>query len=490
MASRRNAFIGVDLGTTLCKSVVVNADGRVLAEASVGYLVRRTAQGEASHDPHRYLAAMASTIRDCVRAAPTVRIGAIGVTAPAHYPVLVDERGNPLARTLLSSDRRPGPIAERLATELGPSFFDHTLVRLTAGWTLPQVAFLRSEDRQRWRRVRQVLMVKDFARGHLTGSWATDPSDAAGTALFDQRAQRWWSPALEAAGLDASQVPLVRPSISIAGTLVPSWARRTGLPAGTPVAIGATDTAAELVSLGAVDEGDGLVKIATTGTVVAVTARPRPDPRLLTYPHALPGRWYTAAATNTAAAAVRWLREDILADPSASLERATRKAAAGSDGVLFLPFLEGERAPYWDATLRAAFVGLASFHTPDHLVRAALEGVAFSLRACREVLGEIGLAVRSPVFTGGGGRSPLWRSILAATLATPGRTAEPQGPAIGAAILAAAAVGEWPGRTVGGHPRFALVRPDPKLVRIYEERYRAYVRAVAAVRGLAADQLN
>jgi xylulokinase len=483
-------FVGIDLGTSLCKAVLLSDRGRVLADAEQAYRVRRTSQGEVSHDARDYLSAMAATVRACARAAEGREVAAIGVTAPAHYAVLVDENSQPLTRTLLASDRRPVEIAEVLAAELGASCFEHTYVQLSAGWTLPQLVFLSRQDPARWKRVRQILIAKDFVRAHLTGSWATDPSDAAGTALYDQRAREWWAPAVEAAGLRPSQLPPIRSATDVAGKLTAEWSRRLGLRTGIPVAVGATDTAAELVSVGAVQPGAAMVKIATTGTVVAVTTSPRPDPRLLTYPHAVTGRSYTLAATNTAGAALRWLREDVLRyhDNTTALDRRARAVPAGSDGLLFLPFLDGERAPYWDARLRGGFVGLSAFHTQGHLVRAVMEGVAFSLRSCRDLLAELGLSVRAPILSGGGVRNALWRSILVSVLGTTARRAEPQGPAIGAAILAAASVGEWRVAIEGlpaGRPRFAAVAPDRELARTYDGAYQAYVAAAAAMQTLS-----
>jgi xylulokinase len=321
------------------------------------------------------------------------------------------------------------------------------------------------------------LITKDFVSFSLTGARSTDPSDAAGTGLYDQRAGCWAEDICSEVGLSVEQLPPIAAATDTVGRLTSSWAVRTGIPAGTPVAVSATDTACELLSLSITKPGDGLIKIASTGTVVTVLKEPRPDPRILTYPY-LEGNWYTVAATNAAATAYRWLQETVFdavsGSPSATyaeMDQIASTVPAGSDGVLFLPFLTGERSPYWDSDLRAAFLGVSAGHRRPHLCRAVLEGVAFSLRDCRDLLAGLGIPVRQPYFAGGGVASQLWREILASVLKTSGTLAAPQGPALGAAMLAAACV-------TGTVPLIErakeTVEPDPAWVTIYDRLHPIY----------------
>jgi xylulokinase len=331
-----------------------------------------------------------------------------------------------------------------------------------------------------------VLIVKDFVQHQLTGAVVTDPSDAAGTAMYDQRGSCWSVDLYEAAGLRLDQLPPIKRAIDVAGPLKPSWSRSTGLRAGVPVFVGATDTAAELVSLGAIDPGSSIVKVASTGTVVAVTGKPRPHRQLLTYPHAVPDRWYTLAATNTAASAYRWLREQLLGLGQSdfhALELTAGHVPPGADGLLFLPFLAGERTPYWDETLRAAFVGISMIHGPAHFARAVMEGVALSLRTCRDLMKGLGFEVERPFLAGGGMNSRLWRQILVSTLGTSGRLADPQGPAVGAALLAATGAGIGPGAKGGHGRRLAVgqVRPRPDWLKTYSIAFTLYTRAAASM---------
>ena len=421
---KNGAVLGVDVGTSSCKTVLVDRRARVIATSSRSYLTRRTADGAATQEPSDWLRAAAATMRECVRSCADYRIEAIGVTGPAHAAVLVDGAAEPLGPSLLFCDARPESIAESLRASYGEPFFETTFVHLTAAWTFPQLVWLRAElGPSTWARVRYVLPQKDYVRFRMTDVAATDPSDAAGTAMVDQRVGSWDESLLAGAGLTLDQVPPIASARTSAGVLNAAWARRTGIPAGTPVGVGATDTVADLVSVNALEPGASIVKIASTGSVVTVSDRPRPHRQLLTYPLDPPGLWYSAAATNTAATAYSWLR-DILAQRPAlgapayrAMDAAAARVPPGAGGLLFLPFLEGERGPYWDRRLRAAFLGLSTAHTQSHLVRAVLEGVAFSLRDCLELMRGLGLEVTQACFTGGGSASRVWRSILAAALA-------------------------------------------------------------------------
>lgn len=480
----RTAVVGIDVGTSGCKSVLVGDDGTLLATFRRSYPTFRDRDGAVTQDPHDWLAAVERTVRGCAAAAGGRRITALGITAPAHNAVLLDSAGVPLQATLLMSDARPDAIAAALRARIGSRFFRTTYVELTSGWTFPQLVWIRRARPMVWRRLRTILVEKDFIRFALTGELATDASDAAGTALYDQRRGGWSEPLLREAAIDPEQLPPIRGSLEIGGELTPRAARRLGLTPGIPVAIGATDTAAELVSVGAVDEGAALVKIASTGTVVGVSRKARPDRRLLTYPHALPGRYYTLAATNTATTALGWLARAVLnknpGDDLRWVDAIAREAPPGSDGLVFLPFLDGERSPYWDRSLRGAFLGLSSIHRRPHLVRALLEGIAFALRDCRDVMREDGFGVARPYFTGGGMASEQWRAILASVLGTRGVITEAAGPSYGAALIAAAAAGVAPAQSglPRSRPSGEVVRPVRAWVDRYDSHFAIYRAAV------------
>ncbi len=490
MTGPRDVHIGVDVGTSGCKAVVLDTAGAVLHTELAGYPTRRRPDGEVTQDPRDWLKAVREVLRGCAPATAGRRVAGLGITAPAHVGVLADAAGEPLARSLLAFDGRPTDVVPALRAAYGDDFFEATFVDLSAGWTFPQLVWLRSQAPDLWPRIHWLLTQKDWIRFRLTGIPLIDASDAAGTAMVDQRSGTWLEPVFRDAGLAAHQLPPIVASTAPAGVLSAEWARATGLPSGTPIVAGATDTAAELVSVGAFDAGSALVKIASTGTVVGVCATPVVERRLLTYPHAVPGRWYTLAATNTAAVAYHWLRETVFAVAPAlprtayrEMDRRASRVPAGSDGVLFLPFLEGERTPYWDPRLRATFLGLSSGHTRDHLARAVLEGVALALRSCLEVVRAAGLDIGEPVLAGGGVSSRLWREILVAALATPGRLVEPQGPAIGAALLSQAAGAADPQtlRAMVPRRRSTRIRPREDWVSTYDGLHATYRLAAGAV---------
>ena len=488
-----SAVIGVDAGTSGCKAVLVDERSHVLATAWRGYLTRRSGT-EVTQDAKDWLVAVAATVSDCVAAARGQPVTALGVTAPAHNVVLVDAGGDPLERVVLWSDTRCLATARELATSFGPWLFARTFVELGRGWSLPQLAWLHRVRPAWWGRVRTVLPGKDFIRLHLTGRVATDPTDAAGTAMYDQTRGEWLPEAIEAAGLRPEAMPPVKSSVEVAGRLTGEWAGRTGLLAGTPVCVGATDTAAELVALGADTPGASLVKVGSTGTVVVVSSDPRPDPLTLTYPHPRPGLWYSLAATNTAATAYGWLQQVMFeADPEPALryedmDRLALAAPAGSSGVLFLPFLEGERAPLTSRQPGAAFIGLSSAHRREHLCRAVLEGVAFSLRACRDLMADLDLTVSRPALGGGGAGSALWREILVSALGQEATLQEPQGPALGSAMLAAVATGQ---ALLSNDIKRQVISPRADWQRTYDAVYPLYRQAVDSVRALSAsDAVN
>lgn len=491
--AQRHATIGVDIGTSGCKAVVLGENRRVIASAQQRYPTCRRSDGTVTQDANDWLRAARGVLRACVDGCPGVAVEALALTAPAHDAVLVDHAGHPLAPTLLAFDARPTAVATALRAAYGIGFFEQTFAQLTAAWTLPQLVWLRRTRPDLWSRVRLVLVRKDFVRYRLTGTIATDPSDAAGTAMYSPRSGRWLEALCADAALRPDQLPPIRPAREIAGSLTAKWARYTGLKAGTPVIVGGTDTATELVSVGATAPGSALVKIASTGTVVTVTADPQPEPRLLTYPHVVDGRWYSLTVTNAAAAAYQWLREAFFSAiaaesplPYAAMDRLASRVRPGADGVLFIPFLDGERSPFWDPDLRAAFLGLSSAHRQHQICRAVLEGVAFALRSCRDLLQELGLAIRQPFLGGGGMASRLWRTILVTVLGQPAYLAEPQGPAVGSALLAASAVGMLP------HTDLPLARPAPRMIsprqdwqEVYERLFAMYLEAAVGISGIS-----
>ncbi len=370
-----------------------------------------------------------------------------------HGAVLLDERGSVVRPALIWCDVRTEKQCRDLTAKIGPE----RLIQLTCNpalpnFTLTKLLWVRKNEPENWKRVRCVLLPKDYVRLRLTGERATDVADASGTLLLDVAHRRWSREMLQAAELDEQFLPGLFESPEVCGKISAKGAGETGLAAGTSVVAGAGDQAAGATGMGIVAPGTVSATIGTSGVVFAATDRPALDPqgRVHTFCHAIPGRWHVMGVTQAAGLSLRWFRDTFAVDSSGareSYDRLTEEAARispGSDGLLWTPYLMGERTPHLDANARAALVGLTASHTRAHIVRAILEGVAFSLRDTFTIFQEMNVPVKNIRLGGGGARSPLWRQIQAAVYGQPVDIVEAEeGAAYGAALLAAVGAGMW-----------------------------------------------
>lgn len=478
-------WLGIDIGTSRCKAVVLDGGGRLVAQGAADIATRRRPDGEITQRPQDWLRAVAHAGREAVRGAPQVAIEAVALTAPAHVAVLSDMAGTPLTASLLAFDGRPRDAARAIRARYGDDLFRSTYVHLTAGWTLSQLGWLHQQEPSWWSSIHSILPEKDWVRFQMTGASTTDPSDAAGTGLYDQANGMWLNELVEDLGIGRHTLPAVAHAEDPGGAINRAWARRLGVNVGTPVLIGATDTAAELVSVDAMRAGTGLVKVASTGTVVGVSDEPLPDARLMTYPHPYDGLWYTVGATSAATVAYQWFRESVLGrkgrEPTyayAEMDALAARVRAGSDGLVFVPSLQGERTPGWDERARGAFIGLTTAHDVRHLSRAILEGVGFSIRSCRDLLREVGAEPAQIRLTGGGMASRVWRSIIVDIIGTDARIG-PEGPALGAALIAAWSTGARDVRSVGP---VRSIAHDRAAAQDYDRAYQRFLLAVASAR--------
>jgi xylulokinase len=415
-----------------------------------------------------------------------------------HGAVLLDEAGSVVRPAIIWCDQRTETEAQWLTDTLGAD----RLLALTSNpaltnFTLTKLLWVRTHEANQWRRVRHVLLPKDFVRLRLSGEYAIDAADASGTLLLDVAHRRWSQEMIEAAGLDSAMLPRVFESPEICARISSDAASATGLAEGTPIVAGAGDQAAGAVGMGITRPGAVSATIGTSGVVFAATDRPALDPkgRLHTFCHAIPGRWHVMGVTQAAGLSLRWLREQLglAALGDEGYEMMTREAAAiapGADGVLWAPYLMGERTPHLDPGIRAALVGLAAGHTRGHIVRAVLEGVAFSLRDSFSIFDELSVPVRRVRLGGGGARSPLWREIQANIYGRPVEVVHAdEGAAYGAALLAGVGAGIWPSvddacdRLVQSS---VAATPNPEVVEIMTERYAAYRRVYPALRSIGA----
>lgn len=495
--------LGIDVGTGGTRAVVVREDGHVLASATEEHEPFASPQiGWAEQNPADWWRACGIAVR---RALGTAALGAdqiacVGFSGQMHGAVMLDASDEVVRPALIWCDVRTEKQCRELTQKIGAEALIHlTCNPALPNFTLTKLLWVRENEPANWNRVRSVMLPKDYVRFRLTGETATDMADASGTLMLDVAHRRWSTEVLQATGLELALLPRLYESSEICGKVSAAGAAATGLQPGTPVVAGAGDQAAGAVGMGIVTPGAVSATIGTSGVVFAATDCPALDPkgRLHTFCHAVPGRWHVMGVTQAAGLSLRWFRDRFGAGENGRgrdpYERLTAEAAAvppGSDGLLWAPYLMGERTPHLDPNARAALIGLTASHTRGHVVRAILEGVAFSLRDSFTLFAEMRVPVRNIRLGGGGARSALWRQIQADVY---GREVEileaEEGAAYGAAILAGVGAGMWSSvdTACSAVVRVAQrVAPQPAAVERMNTSYAAYRRmypAIASVLG-------
>ena len=498
MATPRRAvssalFLGLDVGTSGVKALVIDAAGDVVAAATTSLSLETPQPGWTEQHPDRWWEACLASTRRVLERQSASRIGAVGISGQMHSSVFLDRAGAVIRPALLWSDGRTTAECREITRRAGGEERLREWVSNPAleGFTLPKVLWLRQHEPAAFGRLVTVLLPKDFVRFRLTGTLAAEPSDASGTLMFDPARRRWSRDIMQAVDLPMSLLPDVGESSAVLGQVTPEAAAASSLVAGTPVVGGGADNACGAAGVGAIASGDAVVSWGTSGTVLAPTAEPRVDPglRVHTFCHVAPGMWYLMGVVLSAGGAFAWYRDHLArvgreGEGTGEDERLTEEAAgvpAGAAGVTFLPYLQGERTPHRDAAIRGAFLGLSLAHTRAHLTRAVLEGVAFALRDSLAILQAQGLSPAALVATGGGARSPFIRQLLTDVFGVPVTTVNrEEGPAYGAALLAAVGAGAFAdlgvavSRTLRRAP---LQHPD---ARAHAEYQRLYARFQAS----------
>ncbi len=482
--------IGIDIGTGGTRAVLVDETGEVLASAIYEHVPFASPQnGWAEQDPHDWWGACKQALGELLKKSKVSpdEIAAIGLTGQMHGAVLLDENDEVLRPALIWCDQRTGEECRILNETIG----EKRLVELTSNpaltnFTLTKLMWVRTHEPEIWKRFRRFLLPKDYVRLQLTGVRAIDVAEASGTLLLDVAHRRWSTEMLEATQLDASCLPELFESQEVVGKITARAAAETGLKEGTPVVAGAGDQAAGAVGMGIVRAGDVSATIGTSGVVFAATDKPFLDPggRLHTFCHAIPNRWHVMGVTQAAGLSFRWFRDtfgvegELHGDPYDNLTEEAARIPAGSDGVVWTPYLMGERTPHVDPDVRAALIGLSASHTRGHIVRAILEGVAFSLKDTLTIFNELGVPVRDIRLGGGGARSPLWRQIQADVYGKPvSLLAAEEGAAYGAAVLAGVGAGLWSSvdEACAAIVRIAsVVEPEPKATAKLQQHYKTY----------------
>jgi xylulokinase len=443
-------FLGIDVGTGGTRALLIDRTGKVLASHSAEHApIHSQHIGWAEQDPEDWWRAAQLAIAGALQAANHPRIEALALTGQMHGCVMLDDAGNVLRPALIWCDQRTQPQCDWLTETIGAA----RLIQLVANpalpnFTLTKLLWVRDHQPDIFARIAHVLCPKDYIRYRLTGTLAMDMQEASGTLLLDVVHRRWSTEVAAAAAIPLAWLPPLFEGPEICAHLSAAGAAATGLSAGTPVAAGAGDQGAGAVGMGILAPGSVSATIGTSGVVFAATAQPTLDPlgRLHTFCHAAPGVWHVMGVTNGAGLSLRYLKETFF--PDSTYDQLTSLAAAappGSDGLLWAPYLFGERTPHLDPTARAALVGLTASHSRGHIVRAVLEGVAFSLNDTLTLFRELHIPVTKIRLGGGGARSRLWRQIQADAYNHPVEILEAdEGGAFGAALLAGTGIGAWP----------------------------------------------
>ncbi|MBR6059986.1 MAG: xylulokinase [Victivallales bacterium] len=485
----RDVLLGIDFGTGACKITLTDADGAVLDTASGEYPSSHPHPGWSEQNPSDWWDAMVAALAQ-LQARPAWKsshLAALAMDSYTHGAVLLDEHLHVIRPTIIWTDQR--------STAECQSLKQHSeLIFKTAGqmptptWTLPQILWLWNNEPDNMRRVHRISFVKDYIRYLLTGRFATDRIECQGT-LFNDMAHDDWSPELLAlANIKREWLPDIGDITEIAGHVTAEAARLTGLPEGTPVIMGTSDSAVEDYAAGAVHPGQCIIKLATAGNVNVMTAEAHPHPATLTYAHVVPGMYYTVTATNAAAICQRWFRELCCGEEKAEavqtgvnvyeiINKQAEQSPPGSNGVMFHPYLSGERSPYWDANLRGSFTGLSMGTTKGDLARALLEGVAYSLKDCHRTIEEMQLPVTEYILIGGGAKSPLWSRIICDLFQASTTVPSSCDASFGSALLAGVGVGFFPDARQAISTALRIDRtlqPDTSMSAFYERQFKIY----------------
>ncbi|MFC4174976.1 xylulokinase [Microvirga sp. GCM10011540] len=480
-------YLGIDVGTSAVKAILVDERQVVLAEADIPLLVSRPQALWSEQDPEAWWQAVCAAVEQLRTKAPSAvaDIRGIGLSGQMHGAVLLDESDKPLRPAILWNDGR----SFREAEELGSRYSSLSRVMGVIpmpGFTAPKLLWLARNEPETFRAVRKVLLPKDYIRLKLTGIRETDMSDAAGTWWLDEAARSWSDEALAATGLDRTQMPTLIEGSQPSGTVRSEIARQWGLRSDVIVAGGAGDAAAGAVGLGAIEDGSAFISLGTSGQFFVTTRNfsPAPEALIHSFCHAVPDRWFQMAAMLNGASCLAWaaglLRGDI-ADLLQRTEASYRKPA----DLLFLPYLTGERTPHNDPYARGVFFGLSPETRQTDLVQAVLEGVAFSFADAKQCLEHAGTTLSHVGLIGGGSRSSFWTRILANVLdlSLIRYEGSDKGPAFGAARLARlAATGERPEEVCTGPAIIETIEPEAHLVDSYRPRIEAFRRLYSALK--------
>ena len=480
-----NYFLGIDTSTTSSKALLIDSNGEVIAVATSPHTLQTPKPLWSEQNPAEWWVAVSASIKSVLEKTGISgdKVAAVGLTGQMHGLVLLDDAGNVLRPAILWNDQRTQSQCDEIHQRIGKEKFIQITgnVALT-GFTAPKILWVQENEPEVFAKAKHVLLPKDYIRLKLTGEYAMDKADGAGTVLFDLKSRDWSAEVLDALGIDKSWMPRTFEGPEFTGHVTAEAAALTGLKVGTPVAAGGGDQAAQAVGVGAVEAGIVGLTVGTSGVIFATTpsALIEPEGRLHAFCHAVPGMWHFMGVMLSAAGSLQWYRDTLAPDMSFDdLVKEAESAPAGCEGLLFLPYLSGERTPYPDPLARGAFVGLTLRHSRAYMTRAVLEGVAFGLKDSFTLIQNAGLGKITQVRASGGGtKGALWRQILASVLEAELVTVNTsEGAAFGAALLAGVGAGTWsdvPSACKATIRLTGQTLPDESQMKVYRKMYPLY----------------
>ena len=487
-------LIGIDVGTTGTKTILVDESGELIASSLQEYPLHTPKPKWAEQDPADWWRATVHSISN-VLAESKVKpddVSGVGLSGQMHGLVLIDKDHNVLRPAILWCDVRTTKQCQYITEKVGKDLLvSSTCNPALEGFTAPKIIWVRENEPDIYEKAFKMLLPKDYVRFRLTGEIASEVSDAAGTILFDVRNRKWSREVLDKLSISPDLMPQCYESIDVCGTITPKVAELTGLRAGTPVVGGGADNACTAVGNGIVVTGKTSASIGTSGTVLTPTDAPEVDPdlRAHTFCHCVPHKWYTMGVMLSAGGAFRWLRDTLGdkeveqarkkgIDPYEIMTEEAAQAKPGCEGLVFLPYLIGERTPHGDANAKGVFFGITLRHGKEHIVRSVMEGVTYGMRDSLEIIKGFGLDVGQITATGGGARSALWRQMQADIYGAEVVTINiAEGPAFGAAILAGVGAEVFGSIEEATHEIVKVTsrtQPIEDNVKVYEEYYRIY----------------
>jgi xylulokinase len=444
-------WLGIDIGTGGTRALLVNRQGKVVAAHTAAHEeILMHAPLWAEQRPENWWDAAVEAIRGVLAQAEVSgdEVKGIGLSGQMHGLVVLDSLHRVIRPSLIWCDQRSQPQVDWVNAKVGRAKVLECIANpMLTGFTLPKLLWVRDHEPAYYAKIRKVLLPKDYVRFRLTGEFATEVSDASGTALFDVVNRRWSWELADLLEIDRSFLPDCFESSEVSGAITEEVAALTGLRAGTPVVGGGGDQAASAVGNGVVAPGIVSCTLGTSGVVFAHMEQVAYDPagRVHTFCHAVKGKWHVMGVTQGAGLSLQWFRNQLAPDVEYStLMQEASGAQAGSQGLYWLPYLMGERTPHLDALARGGWIGLTARHRRDDLIRSLIEGVSYSQKDCLDIVASLGCEVASVRASGGGAKSPFWRQVLADVFAKPVVTlASQEGSALGAALLAMVGTGEY-----------------------------------------------